>query len=52
MAAYSSNCHAERSGEESEAILTAQSKHPYNRPRPQVVGILTFAILPAQPKHP
>ena len=24
-------CHAERSGEKSEAILTAQSKHPYPR---------------------
>lgn len=28
-AARRNHCHAERSGEESEAILAAQSKHPY-----------------------
>src|ERR1700676_5102906 len=27
------NCHAERSGEESEANLTAKSKHPYPLPK-------------------
>ena len=26
-------CHAERSGEESEANLITESKHPYNLPR-------------------
>ena len=26
------NCHAERSGEENEVILAAQSKHPYPFP--------------------
>jgi hypothetical protein len=30
------DCHAERSNEESEAILTAESKHPYLRKHSEV----------------
>ncbi len=32
-------CHAERSGEESEAILTAESKHPCLFPNPEVIPL-------------
>ena len=33
-----STCHAERSSEESEAILTAKSKHPYRQHAASVAG--------------
>jgi hypothetical protein len=38
-------CHAERSSEESEPILTAKSKHPYLLQTAEVDGTLT---LPSQ----
>ena len=47
-------CHAERSGKESEAILPAQSKHPYPTPNP-VWGTASenvTTITANQPKTP
>jgi len=45
-------CHAERSSEESEAILTAESKHPYLHEAHGGAGILTWSKCSEGPAGP